>query len=140
MTRRRALALIEVVFAIVILGLAVPALMIQISTGVKHQETAFIQQSLTQLAAERMNEIFADHANPTRGYVYIQGSAYPNEAAPRGLLGYGRQTEIREVSAVDYITPQSGTGLKRFRITVTGPRSQSLVVESFVGDTPGASP
>jgi type II secretory pathway pseudopilin PulG len=140
MTRQRALALVEVVFAIVILGLAVPPLLIQVSTGVKYQETAFIQQNLTQLAGERMNEIFADHANPTRGYAYIQSGAYPTETAPRGLIGYGRQTEIREVSTADYITPQSGTGIKRFRITVTGPRNQSLVLESFVGDTPGASP
>ena len=140
MRHARALSLIEVVFAIVILGLAIPPLLVQVSAGVQAQETALIQQNLSQLAAERMNEIFADHANPTRGFAYIQGGVYPNETAPRGLTGYGRQTEIREVSAVNYVTPQAGTGLKRFRVTATGPRNQSLVVESFVSDTPGAPP
>ena len=138
MTRHRALSLIEVVFAIVILGLAVPPLLLQISAGVQAQETALVQNNLCQLAAERMNEIFADHADPTRGYGAILAAAYPDEVAPSGVPGYSRHTEIREVSTTNYLTPQAGTGLKRFKITVSGPRGQTLVIESFVSDTPGA--
>ena len=139
MTRRRGLSLIEVVVAIVILGLAVPPLLYQVAAGVQQQEATLIQQHLTQLAAERMWEIFADHANPTRGYDYIKDSAYPDEDAPRALQGYTRQTEVREVSPADYLTPQAGSGIKRFRIVVSGLDNHSFVVESFVTNVPGAA-
>jgi prepilin-type N-terminal cleavage/methylation domain-containing protein len=139
MMKRRALSLIEVVIAIVILGLAVPPLMFQMAAGIQQQQAALVQQELTQLASERMWEVFADHANPTRGYDYIEGSAYPDETAPWGLTGYTRQTTVKEVSPTDYATPQAGSGIKRFRVLVSGPRGRSLVIESFVTDVPGAA-
>lgn len=138
MIRRRGLALIEVVLVMVILGLAVPPLLIQVSVGAKQQSTALIQQNLVQLASERLWEISVDHANPTRGYSAITPAAYPDENAPRGLAGYSRRTDVREVSPGDYVTPQPGSGIKRFRIRVTGPGNLSLVVESIVTDIPGA--
>jgi type II secretory pathway pseudopilin PulG len=128
------LSLIEVVLAIVILGLAVPPLMFAMSAGIQQYEATLIQQDLSQLAAERMWEIFADHADPTRGYDYIADAAYPDEPAPRGLTGYTRQTTIREVSPADYVTAEPDSGIKRFRIVVSGPQSTSLVIESFVAD------
>lgn len=139
MMNRRALSLVEVVIAIVILGLAVPPLMFQMAAGIQQQESALVQQDLTQLASERMWEVFADHANPTRGYDYIEDSAYPDETAPRGLTGYARQTTIKEVSPMDYATPLTGSGVKRFRVLVSGPQGRSLVIESFVTDVPGAA-
>lgn len=138
MRTRRSLSLIEVVVAIVILGLAVPPLMLSMAAGVQQQEESLIQQELTQLASERMWEIFTDHADPTRGYVYVTNAAYPDEDAPRGLTGYARQIRIREVSTADYSTPEAGSGLKRFRVIVTGPREMTLTIESFVADIPGA--
>jgi type II secretory pathway pseudopilin PulG len=139
MSTRRALSLIEVVLAIVILGLAIPPLVIQINAGVSQQEAALVQQTLTQLAAERVWEIFTDHADPTRGYAYIEQKAYPDETDPGGLNGYQRQTTIREVSPADFITPQVGSGLKRFQIVVTGPGNRSLAVESLVTNVAGAA-
>jgi len=138
MTMRRGLTLIEVVVAIVILGLAVPPLMFQLTAGVQQQEAALIQQDLIQLASEQMWKVFADHAVTTRGYAYIVDKAYPTESAPRGLKGFTRETTIREVSPKDYVTSDPGSGIKRFRILVTGPRNHSLVVEAFVADVGGA--
>lgn len=138
MRRRRSLSLIEVVLAIVILGLAVPPLMFAMAAGIQQQAATLVQQDLSQLASERLWEIFADHADPTRGYTYIVNAAYPDEPTPRGLTGYARQTTIKEVSPADYVTEQADSGIKRFRIVVTGPRSASLVIESFVTDIPGA--
>ena len=134
----RALSLIEVVIAMVLLGLAVPPLLLQIAAGVKQQEATLIEQNLAHLASEKMWQILADHADPTRGYDTVVSAAYPNETAPDGLTGYTRRTEVREVSPADYITSQAGSGIKRFRIQVSGPRNQSLTVESFVADIPGA--
>jgi type II secretory pathway pseudopilin PulG len=139
MRKLRGLSLVEVVIAIVILGLAVPPLLFQMAAGIQQQEATLVQQDLTQLASERMWEIFADHANPTRGYTYIEDSAYPDETAPRGLDGYTRHTTIREVSPSDYVTPEADSGIKRFRILVTGPGGGSLVIESFVTNVPGAA-
>jgi len=138
MRARHALSLIEVVVAMVLLGLAVPPLLLQIAAGVKQQEATLIQQNLAHLASERMWQIFTDHADSTHGYDAIIAAAYPNETAPDGLMGYTRKTEVREVSPTDYITPQAGSGVKRFRIQVSGPRNQSLTVESLVTDIPGA--
>ena len=138
MRARHALSLIEVVVAMVLLGLAVPPLLLQIAAGVKQQEATLIQQNLAHLASERMWLIFTDHADSTHGYDAIIAAAYPNETAPDGLTGYTRKTEVREVSPTDYITPQAGSGVKRFRIQVSGPRNQSLTVESLVTDIPGA--
>lgn len=142
------LSLVEVVVALVILALAVPPLMFQLGAGVQQQRAALIQQNLTQLAAERMWQIFADHADPTRGYDYIQTSAYPPEDGPWGLSGYRRVTTVREVSPVDFRTPQPGSGIKRFQIVVSGPGGRgsggpadgwSLRIESVVVDVPGAA-
>ena len=120
MRRRRALSLVEVVIAMVILAIAVPPLMFQMAAGVQQQETVLIQQNLTQLASERMWQIYADHADPTRGYAYIVDASYPPESAPLTLAGYTRQTTILEVSATDYVTAEPDSGLKRFRVIVTG--------------------
>jgi len=136
--RRRALSLIEVVLAIVILGLAVSPLAVQLTVGARQQAAALIQQNLTQLASERMWEIAADHAHPSRGYSYITEKAYPDETAPRGLNGYTRQTVIREVSPTDYVSQKTGSGIKRVRIVVTGPEKRSLTVESFIADVSGS--
>ena len=134
----RALSLVELIIAIVILGLAIPPLVIQVGTGVRQQAAALVQRNQTQLAAERMWEISADHANPTRGYAYITDAAYPAETAPRVLAGYTRQTTIIEVSPTDYGTPQVGSGIKRFRIVVTGLGNHSLTIESLVTNVTGA--
>lgn len=139
MIGRRGISLIEVVVAIVILGLAAPPLMLSMAAGARQQEEALVQQELTQLAEQRMWEIFIDHADPTRGYGYVVNASYPDETAPRGLSGYVRRTRVREVSTTDYSTPQAGSGLKRFRIQVIGPHDRSLTIESFVADIPGAS-
>jgi prepilin-type N-terminal cleavage/methylation domain-containing protein len=137
MTARRGLSLIEVVLAIVILGLAVPPLLISITAGAQQQQSTMIEQNLVQLASERMWGIATAHADPTHGYAAINTAAYPDETAPRALTGYTRRTEIREVSPADYITTQAGSGIKRFRVTVTGPGNHTLTVESFVTDVPG---
>lgn len=138
MNARRGLSLIEVILALVILAIAVPPLMLQIGAGIEQQEAALIQQTLVHLASEKMWQVFTDHADPTRGYSAIVPAAYPAETAPDGLAGYARTTEVREVSPANYLTPQPGSGVKRFRIQVSGPRGQSLSVESFVTDIPGA--
>ena len=135
---RRGLSLIEVVLALVVLGLAAPALLISISAGARQQTAALVQENLLELAAERNSEICADHANPARGYGYIVPSAYPAETSPWGLSGYTRQTEIREVSATDFVTVQAGSGIKRFRVIVRGPGGHAFAIESFVTDIPGA--
>lgn len=136
MNRRRALSLIEVVLAIVILGLAVPPLMIQLGSAVQAQTVAGIHLKLVELASGRMGTIFADCADATRGYAYITNNSYPDEVDPTGLQGYRRVTTVREVSPADYLSAQPGSGIKRFRIVVTGPEGSTLRAESFVTDLP----
>lgn len=135
--RRRAMTLIEVVMAVAILGLVIPAIAIQIAASVKSRCGEQTDATLVQLASERLNEILADHANPKRGYAYIATTAYPAESNPHGLAGYARTTEVREVSEIDFTTPKPGGGIKRFVIDVVGPGERTLRIESAVTDVPG---
>ena len=43
----RALSLVELIIGIVILGLAIPPLVVQVGTGVRQQAAALVQQNLT---------------------------------------------------------------------------------------------
>ncbi len=135
--RARSLSLVEVVLAIVIVGLAVPPLMLQLATAARAQQMAVVQMNLAQLAAEQMGAVFADAADAARGYVYIAADHYPPESDAGGLTGYQRSTLVREVSPTDHTTPQSGSGIKRVRIEVRGPDEASLVIETFVTDVAG---
>lgn len=135
---RRGLTLVEVIVALVVLALAVPPLLLQVAGGIERQNRSDVQQNLARLASDRLWEIFTAHANPDAGYDEIDAASYPDETAPAGLTGYARSTTIREVAPTNYSTPLTGSGIKRFRIVVTGPGGESLVLESFVTDIPGA--
>ena len=134
MTRNRALSLIEVVLAIIILGLAVPPLMIQLNTAVTAQVSATVQMTSAQLVSERLGEIQAACTDTSRGYATIDATNYPTESNAAGIIGYTRQTKIREVSTADYTTAAPGSGVKRIRVTVSDPRGNPLVAETFVCD------
>jgi prepilin-type N-terminal cleavage/methylation domain-containing protein len=133
---RRGMSLIEVVLAMVILSLAIGPVLLSVAAGAAQQQSALIEQNLVELASERLWGVFVDRTDPTKGYAAITSAAYPNETAPRGLTGYSRRTEIREVSPTDYYTPQAGSGLKRLRVTASGPGNRTLVIESLVADLP----
>lgn len=134
---RRGMSLIEVVLSIVILGLTVPAMVLQLHSAIAAQTAARVQGNLVMLADARINEVLADRRDPTRGYGYITAGSYPDEDAPAALERYTRQTEVREVDPTDLSSPQSGSGIKRIRITVTGPDDGMLQVETFVTDVGG---
>jgi prepilin-type N-terminal cleavage/methylation domain-containing protein len=138
MMRRRGFSLVEVIVAMVILAIAIPPLVFQMAAGVQQQATVLIQQNLTQLAADRLWQVYEDHADPTRGYSYVVDAAYPDEEEPLELTGYSRQTTILEVSATDYTTAEPDSGIKRFRVVVRGPRDLSLVLEGLIADVGGA--
>ena len=131
---RTALSLVEVVVAMVVLGLAIPPLVIQIGASARARVVTTSEQNAAQLASDRLGEIFADQVNPTRGYAYVQTSAYPVETAPCGFTGYTRTTEVREVSATDFVSPLANSGIKRIRVTVAAPDNTSIKLESFVCD------
>ena len=132
MTRNRALSLIEVVLAIVILALAVPPLMIQLNTAVRAQVSTMHQMMSVQLASERVGEVQAACIDIGRGYTYVDAANYPLENDAAGFSGFTRQTEVREVSTADYTTQETDSGVKRIRITVSDPEGNSLVTETFV--------
>jgi len=132
MRPRRGLSLIEVVIAIVLLALAAGPLAIQLAESLQARQQALTQQVLTQLAAGRMHEVYADAATPTRGYAWITATHYPSESDPHGMRGFRRTTTIREVDPADFLTPRPGSGLKRVQVRVTGPGGQQLVVDFFV--------
>jgi type II secretory pathway pseudopilin PulG len=138
MIRRRAISLLEVVVAMVIMAIAIPPLFIQIAADVQQQEAFLVQRNLTHLASERLWEIYADHADPDRGFDHVAESSYPGEADAGGLTGYVRTTEVLEVSDSDYVTQTANSGVKRCRVTVTAPDGRTITIESFVAQLPTA--
>lgn len=139
MKLQRGMSLIEVVLALVIVALAVPPLVFQIAGSAQQQQRLLVQRNLTRLASERLTAILADHANPTRGFVYIENANYPDETEPGGLSGYARRTEVRAVNPADFLTELPGSDVKRIRITTSGPDEATLVIETFATNIPGAA-
>lgn len=138
MSRHRGLSLIEVVLALVILALALPPLALQVRAGAEAYAAARTQQQLAALAAERVTQVFADHATVSRGFEYVTSGAYPRETDAGGQPGYVRETDVAEVDPADLATPRAGAGVKRLRVRVRAPDGREMVVQTFVANAAAA--
>lgn len=125
---RRAFTLIEGIIAIVILSLAVPPMLwtVRAAQGVR---TEPLQASRARwLASEKLEDIIADSASPTRGYTFVAAANYPAERAVPGFTTFSRSVVINE-TGIDLVSP--GVGCKTATVTVTwrsprGTRSLAL--------------
>lgn len=115
---RRALTLLEVVCAVVIIGIAAPALLTAVRDATVRRASVQQQVVARWLACEKLEDITADRHSATRGWSYIAAGNYPAETTVTGFAGFSRTTAIVE-TGVDLTT--AGTGYRKVTVTVTYP-------------------
>ncbi len=133
--QRGAFTLIEGIIAIVILSLAVPPMLwaVRAAQGVRAEP---LQASRARwLAAEKLEDIIADSASPTRGYTYIAPANYPSERTVPGFSTFARSVSISE-TGFDLVSP--GVGCKTATVTITwsSPRGQKTLSLATVLTSP----
>lgn len=113
---RRAVTLLEVVCAVVLIGIAAPALLVAVRDSTVRR--ASVQQQIVArwLACERLEDVIADRHSTTRGWSYITTGNYPVETTVSGFAGFARSTSIAE-TGVDLVS--AGTGYRKVTVTVT---------------------
>lgn len=115
MPQRRAFTLIEAITAIVILGTAMPAMLIALGQAHRDRISPAMASQARWIAMEKLEDVIADRSSLSRGWDYIDETNYPNEASIMGSPGYSREVDIAETAA-DLQTV--GTGYKTVSVTV----------------------
>ena len=115
----RGFTLIEMIMVIVFLSVALLATMNMMSTSVSGSMNIELINTATDLANEKMEEIFAD--KKSKGYGYVQQNNYQSESNPNGFSGFTRLVEI-----------SSQSNSKRIRVRVTHPDLQDIVLEAYI--------
>lgn len=133
-SQRRAVTIIEIVMAIVILSISMPALM----SAFVESSHATIQPTLAGvasfLATERMEEIVARRYRATDGYDAVTEANFPAENPVTGFTGYTRAVTVTYVNSA-LATVGSDQGYKKARVTVTWSNgSESLSIERIFGN------
>ena len=114
--KRRAVTLLDVVAALVILSVALPPLVGAMAESAQQSIRSTYTTVASFLATERMEEITA-RRNQAGGYAQVVAANFPAETPVSGYPNYSRSVAITEVAA-DLTTPQSGSGLKKVVVTV----------------------
>ncbi len=137
MRQRRAFTLIEAIVAIVILGIAMPAMLIALSQAHRDRISPARASQARWIAVEKMEDVIADRSSPTRGWSYIAGTNYPVETSITGSPGYSRKVTIAETGAD---LQSVGTGFKTVTVTVewthTDGQTHSVVLATVVTEFP----
>jgi prepilin-type N-terminal cleavage/methylation domain-containing protein len=115
-SRRRGFTLMEAVAALVVLSVAFPPMLWAIRRGHAARVTPARFTTARWLAANKIEDIAADRACPTRSYAYLVASNYPAETTITGYPGFTRSVAFTETGP-DLVT--AGTGYMRATVTVT---------------------
>lgn len=116
MRRTPAFTLMETIVAIVVLGVALPPMLLALREA-QRRSTGPIQADRARwLAAERLEEVIADRHSAVRGWAYVTASNYPPESPVEGFPGFARAVSIEETGAS---LAGAGTGFKVVSVTVS---------------------
>ncbi len=113
--RKRGFSLIDAITAIVILSVGVPSLMWAIRDSQRTRATPVMTSRARWLAAEQLEDTFADRHSSTRGYAYLINANYPSESSIASFPGYSRDLSIIETGPT---LSGSGTGYKLVTVNV----------------------
>lgn len=117
---QRGFTILDVIFAVVILGVGLSGMTTLFSNINKNSGTNQMILSATQLAQEKLEEISA--AKKYNGYSYVNATNYPvtaEDLTSSNYAGWTRSTTITEVQESDLSTTQVGSGYKKVTVTVT---------------------
>ncbi len=134
--KTRGFTLLEIIMAIVVLGIFAPAIIFAITAPLAQSTWDDKQVKATMLVQERMEDVFAAKANNalSLGYPSIIAANYPAETPVSGFTGFDRTTTITEVAGSDLSTASSGSGFKKVQVSVTwtgGTASATTVLGSY---------
>lgn len=131
---RGAFTLIEAVIALVVLGVAVPPMLVAVKDASSRRADMVLASRARWLAAERLEDVLADRASGTRGYGYVSAGNYPAEASVAGFANFARAVSVVETGP--NFAP--GTGLKTVTVSVSWRdgrgRPRTLNLSSVVTD------
>lgn len=130
---RPAFTLMECVIAVIIIGVATPAMFFAMRNASLDTITNLQVSRACWLAQEKLEDVIADRHSTTRGYAYVFAANYPAEPTLTGFPGFTRSVTIGETGAT---LTGSGTGYKKITVTVTYPdwsgATRSFAVQTIV--------
>ena len=115
----RGFTLIELVFVIIFLSVALVALLDMTSASTSTVVKSQVLIVATNLANEKMEQVFADKNG--RGYPYIEQTNYASEINPNGQSGYER-----------YVTVSDSGAFKEVEVRVTHNDISDLILTAFL--------
>ena len=125
----RATTIIEVVTAIVILSVALPALMTAFADSANQVVLPVNATVASFLATERMEQIIARRYRNDSGYDALTTVNFPAESPVSGFGRFSRSVTITEVDT-NLATSGSAVGYRKVKVTVTWqPNNSSLSIE-----------
>jgi prepilin-type N-terminal cleavage/methylation domain-containing protein len=136
--RNRAFTLIETIVAIVVLGVALPPMLLALREA-QRRSTGPVQADRARwLAAERLEEIIADRHSSVLGWAYVEEANYPAESPVEAFPGFQRTVSVAETGPT---LSGAGTGFKVVTVTVAwtdagggGTASRSVAVSTVLTD------
>lgn len=131
---RRATTIIEVVMAIIILGVGLPPLLFAFTESSMNSIAPSRATVASFLAIERMEQIIARRYKSNAGYSEITSANFPDETPVNGFTTFDRTVSISEVDAN---LNASGTpvGFRLVRVTVSwNSGAEEIVVERVFAD------
>ncbi len=131
MRRRSGYTLTEVIFVIVVAGLALPPLMAVFAGMSRDSARPDLLLVAANLAREKMELIAADKFNTTRGYAYLVSGNYPAESPVSGFT-MTRSVAFTDVASSDLSTAEPGSGFRKVVVTVRWNYDASSLVLSGV--------
>lgn len=112
--------LLELILVTVLIGLAVPGILVLFETTSRASYTTQQVAVATNLAGERLEQVTADKFSAARGYAWIiVAGRYPVEAPVAGFVGYDRTTTVAEVNPSDLQTASPGSGYARVTVVIS---------------------
>lgn len=113
--RRRGVTLVEAIASIVVVSIALPPMLWSLMDTHRTRVDPVLATRARWLVAEKLEDIIADRHSLARGYAYVSGGKYPNEASVSGFTGFSRSVSIVETSAD---LASAGTGYKTVTVSV----------------------
>jgi len=93
---RKGVSLIELIAVIVIIGIAMPPMMLTLADSQHRRASPILADTARWLASESLEHIIADRYSHARGYDYITNDNYPPQPQVPGFTHFSRTVNIED--------------------------------------------